>query len=416
MVQIQEKRPLHLFDGYGVELEYMIVDRDTLNVLPITDKVLEKIAGEINSEISHGALALSNELVLHVIEIKTDGPAVNYQGLSGGFQAEVSDINNLLKDFNAMLMPGAMHPWMDPFTEMKLWPHEYNPIYEAYNRIFDCRGHGWANLQSTHLNLPFHGDEEFEKLCAALRILTPLLPALSACSPIADGEKKSFLNFRMEVYNNNSTRIPSVAGLIIPEAIFSKDDYYKHIFNPMYRDIAPFDQEGTLQEEWLNSRGVMARFDRGAIEVRVMDIQECPKADIAILALFTAVTQALMEERWSKRSEQKKWHEKDLYEILMNVVKNGDQAKITNREFIQLFGINSSEMEAGSLWQHLYNEIKDSDLIDQEMKETLDVIIQHGPLGRRILDALPGNFSQNELKMVYRKLCDCLGNGEMFLP
>jgi len=32
---------LHLFDGYGVELEYMIVDRASLEVRPITDRVLQ---------------------------------------------------------------------------------------------------------------------------------------------------------------------------------------------------------------------------------------------------------------------------------------------------------------------------------------------------------------------------------------
>jgi glutamate---cysteine ligase / carboxylate-amine ligase len=28
---------LHLFQAFGVELEYMIVDRDTLQVQPVTD-------------------------------------------------------------------------------------------------------------------------------------------------------------------------------------------------------------------------------------------------------------------------------------------------------------------------------------------------------------------------------------------
>ncbi|HAL85576.1 MAG TPA: hypothetical protein DCM31_01010, partial [Deferribacteraceae bacterium] len=37
----------------------------------------------------------------------------------------------------------------------------------------------------------------------------------------------------------------------------------------MYRDIAPYDPECILQEEWLNSRGAIARFDRKAIEIRL---------------------------------------------------------------------------------------------------------------------------------------------------
>ncbi|RZA13955.1 MAG: glutamate--cysteine ligase, partial [Proteobacteria bacterium] len=38
---------LHLFDAYGIEMEYMIVNRDSLDVMPITDKVIESLAGEI---------------------------------------------------------------------------------------------------------------------------------------------------------------------------------------------------------------------------------------------------------------------------------------------------------------------------------------------------------------------------------
>ena len=48
-----------------------------------------------------------------------------------------------------------------PYARLRLWPHEYNAVYAAFDRIFDCRGHGWANLQSVHLNLPFAGDDEF---------------------------------------------------------------------------------------------------------------------------------------------------------------------------------------------------------------------------------------------------------------
>ena len=58
---------LGLFQGFGVELEYMIVARDTLAVLPVTDLILQEAAGELADEVERGMLAWSNELVLHVI-------------------------------------------------------------------------------------------------------------------------------------------------------------------------------------------------------------------------------------------------------------------------------------------------------------------------------------------------------------
>ena len=42
---------LHLFEGYGIELEYMIVHRDSLAVYPITDEVIKQVAGDYISEV-----------------------------------------------------------------------------------------------------------------------------------------------------------------------------------------------------------------------------------------------------------------------------------------------------------------------------------------------------------------------------
>ncbi len=244
----------HLFQAFGVELEYMIVDTETLNVCPITDRVLHEVAGDYLSEIEIDQLAWSNELALHVLELKTNGPAPALTPLADLFQAHVRKINNLLRPMGAQLMPTAMHPWMDPDRELKLWPHEYNPVYEAYHRIFDCRGHGWSNLQSIHLNLPFASDEEFGRLHAAIRLLLPIMPALAASSPVIGGKVTGLADNRMEVYRHNSDRVPSIAAHVIPEPVYTKGDYERYILHPMYGDIAPLDPLGILRHEWLNAR------------------------------------------------------------------------------------------------------------------------------------------------------------------
>lgn len=415
-VSINHKRPLRLFEGYGVEMEYMIVDRDTLNVLPISDRLLEKSAGKIVNEISQNGTAWSNELVLHVIEIKTNGPATELNGLGNAFQSQTDEINRQLESFNAKLMPGAIHPWMDPFSEVRLWPHEYNPIYESYNRIFDCRGHGWANVQSTHLNLPFYGDEDFEKLHAAIRLILPLIPALAASSPIADSKIKAWLDYRMEAYRTNSAKIPSITGKIVPEQVYSEAEYREQIFDTMYRDIAPYDKDGILQDEWLNSRGAMSRWDRNAIEIRVIDIQENPASDIAILEWIVNLAKGLVSAEWSSLEEQKSWHENDLYDILMSTIRFGEKAEIQNKKFLSLFGVTDRTMQAGDLCRFIYKRLESEYLFTKESKSVLDLIFEEGPLARRILNALPAKFTQNELFTVYNKLSECLNRGTSFIP
>lgn len=392
----------------------MIVDRDTLDVRPITDKVIHEIAGEYVNEIERGAISWSNELVLHVIELKTNGPAKSLNKLHLKFQEQVNEINRLLETHNARLMSTAMHPWMDPYKEMKLWPHEYNPIYETYNRIFDCRGHGWANLQSTHINLPFSNDDEFEKLHAAIRVLLPILPGLAASSPVADLQRKPHRDFRLEVYRTNSPQIPSVTGHIVPEPIFSHQKYDEVILQRMYKDIAPHDPEKILQDEWLNSRGAIARFNRGSIEIRVLDIQECPLADMAVIRITIDTLKALVSQQWSSLEDQKKWDERSLYNILLKVMKDAEETVFENVEYAGLFNFYSGKT-VGALWRYLFDELYDKGNISEDpVLQCLDVMLDHGTLASRILNKLPEPFSGEQVFGVYNSLCECLSGGTLF--
>ena len=62
---IQPSR-IHLFQAFGVELEYMIVDRETMDIRPIADELLKHVIGSYGSEFNNGMVTWSNELVLHV--------------------------------------------------------------------------------------------------------------------------------------------------------------------------------------------------------------------------------------------------------------------------------------------------------------------------------------------------------------
>ena len=407
---------LHLFEVIGLEMEYMIVDRRSLSVFPIADKVLAAAAGQIVSEVEVGALSWSNELVLHVIELKTNGPAGSLTGLGKEFERHVKKINAILRPMGGRLMPTACHPWMNPLTETVLWPHDYSPVYEAYDRIFGCRGHGWSNLQSTHINLPFDGDDEFAALHAAIRLLLPIMPALTASSPVLDGKPTGFLDSRMEVYRHNSALIPSVAGRIVPEPVYSTSGYERDIFQPMFADIAPHDPAGVLQHEFLNSRGAIARFDRGAIEIRVLDVQECPQADTAIAALMTAVLKKLCRERWGPVEEIKNIDTGPLADLFLAAIKDADATIIDNQAFLKTVGLaGRGPLTARHIWRHLLESCLTDGDIDAETVKPVETILEKGCLARRILKALGKDARREKLHRVYADLCDCLASGRMYL-
>jgi gamma-glutamyl:cysteine ligase YbdK (ATP-grasp superfamily) len=405
--------PLGLFQGYGVELEYMIVSREDLDVAPVCDRLIQRVAGGFEAEIELGEIAWSNELALHVLELKTNGPARNLEGLESFFQEHVLRAERELEPLGARLMPTAMHPWMNPHLEMRLWPHEHNAVYEAFDRIFDCRGHGWANLQSAHLNLPFSDAEEFGRLHAAIRLLLPILPALAASSPVMDGRLTGRVDSRLDVYRHNARRVPQVSGRVVPERADSPEAYQRDILEPLYAAIAPHDPDAILRHEWLNARGAIARFDRGAIEIRVLDVQECPAADIAVARAIVAILKALVDERWLPWSAQRAWPLEPLESLFVRCVDAGEQAEISESEYLAAFGLEDRRRcSAAELWRHLLEATLLPDLPSGDSAgPVLRRILERGTLSRRIAAALA---SGRELRNVYAELCDCLRDGRAF--
>ncbi len=402
----------NLFEVYGIELEYMIVNSATFKVNPIVDKLFIKKSGSITSDVENGKIEWSNELVAHVVELKTNGPTADLETLDVLFSENVREMNRLLKDFDSGLLPTAAHPLMNPDSEMQLWQHSYSKIYALYNRIFDCRGHGWSNVQSMHINLPFSGDAEFEKLHAAVRILLPIIPGLSASSPVFEGKITGFKDTRMHVYKTNQKEIPEMTGKVIPEQLFSKQEYHSGIFEPINKAIKPHDTENILDHHFLNSRGAIARFDRGAIEIRVIDIQECPKADVAIAVLVIEALKLLVSEELVTLEDQKQWHENDIFEIFNAVIKDAEETTIENEKFAAIFDLQAP-VSVNQIWEKIFSMVKEN--ISEKHQKSIEFLLQNGSLSTRILNALGEDPSEEKLLKVYKELGQCLEENRMFM-
>lgn len=400
-----------LFKALGIELEYMIVDREGLSVLPVCDRLLTAETGRIANDVEFDDVSWSNELALHLVELKTARPAACLDGLADAFQRHITRINRHLAAIDGRLLPTAMHPWMNPREQLRLWPHDYHEIYAAFDRIFDCRRHGWANLQSVHLNLPFADDDEFGRLHAAIRLLLPILPALAASSPVVDGRLTGLMDNRMAVYRDNAALIPSISGQVIPEPVFTQDEYQSRILRPIYTDLSPHDPDGLLQDEWCNARGAIARFDRNTIEIRVLDMQECPAADLAIATMVEAVLKLLVAETWSDLKSQQSWPTEPLVEILNATIRDADAAVIDNRDYLRAFGLTGSRpVRAMDLWQHTVERARPS------TDGPLGTILTRGPLARRIARALGSAPDRARLHAIYMQLAECLAVGGIFIP
>lgn len=408
---------LHLFEKFGIELEYMIVGRRDGRVAPVADRIMIAQCGEPVNDCNIGSCEVSNELAAHVFELKTPGPSADLSQLESDFVEAIGLTNEILGRYDCELLPGPMHPTMDPATESTTWAHGGREIYEIYDRIFDCRGHGWFNLQSCHINLPYQGDDEFALLHSAILLVLPILPALTAGSPFKESHITGFLDTRLETYQFNQKRCPLIAGDIIPEAVFSEQEYREKILAPMYAQIAPLDSEGLLQQEWLNSRGAIARFERSAIEIRLLDVQECPAADLALASLIIETIRHLViaaPERlrgWALTSPTRLRRDQ-----LSRVIRAGFGAPLILPEVREAFELPDSVRTVGDFWKRIFQALP-LDGLSGAQREIVAAIFRHGNLATRQLAWLQSHeaLSRPDFFLLGRELASCLRQNRLLL-
>jgi gamma-glutamyl:cysteine ligase YbdK (ATP-grasp superfamily) len=190
---------------------------------------------------------------------------------------------------------------------------------------------------------------------------------------------------------------------MIPDPVASRAQYEREVLSPLYAALAPHDPEGLLCHEWVNARGAIARFDRNAIEIRVVDVQECPAADIALAAVIIDLVSLFYDE---DRKPQPATAE--LAEILRACMRDGERARIDS----PVYGARG---EAREVWGALAQRMRDAPH-RALWQPFLDFVLEKGPLARRLVQAVGNHVSRENLARLYAKLCECLENDRLFEP
>jgi len=280
---------LALSTNVGTEHEYSINDRDFLP-LPISDRIIERIHGSVEHEVSFGGIKVSKELQKHALELIPARPGTLsylednlYQGL-----VELLRATNYEYRFLGL----GMHPLLK-LEQTTYWDHDEQEYYHTYDRLFDIKQHGWLNIQALQINLPYRNTDELVAAFNKIRALIPYLVAVSASSPMVEGSLTGYMDNRLIYYRENQARMPEICHDILPERLECVEDYVKinrSIYSELKRRNASI-----LCREWVNSRGVIVRFTRKCLEVKAIDEQECLHSDMAVSAFLLALLRSDLE-------------------------------------------------------------------------------------------------------------------------
>jgi gamma-glutamyl:cysteine ligase YbdK (ATP-grasp superfamily) len=277
----------------GPEHEYSLVNQE-LKVLPISDKIIKDYCGKTINFVELPTFTFGKELQMHVMEVKANAPFKSAVEFEETMQNAVRTLSQIVGKHGAMLLGTGMHPLLQ-LKDTAVWPHYHNKIYRECGKIFNLNQHGWLNIQSFHLNLPFRKEADAIQTHNYLTNLCAYIPAIVASSPIYEGKNGPDIDNRLQFYKVNQKEVPSITAEVIPEYASSLSQYKQDVIGRYSTDLAKAGADKTLlNREWVNSRGVIFRFDRCALEVRVMDEQECIKSDVALSCFIRAALRGLI--------------------------------------------------------------------------------------------------------------------------
>ena len=392
--------PLEVF---GPEHEFSLVD-DQMKPLPISDKVIKDYHGKIVDFVETPKFAFGKEQALHQIEIRAKKPFKSPETFEETMQNAVSTLLEFLRrKHQAQLLGTGMHPLLS-LEETSIWPHSNQETVQEYAKMFNLKCHGWRNIQSFQVNLPYLNEKQGVTIFNALTHLCAYLPAIAASSPFCEGKLTPYVDSRLYNYKDNMKETPSIAGDVVPEYISSFEQYRREGFGKYSKDLAKAGAGEILTNaEWLNQRGIIFKFSREAIEVRIMDEQECIKSDVALSCFTRATVRGLIAENTEFPQHQ----------LLVNdynaIIRNGLQAQTqhpqgkTAKEVCQyFFNIASKHADA--------NEKKYLWIIKKRIEEgNLSEIIR-----KRVEIKAQKTTSKEAIVSIYQQLAKALSENQPY--
>lgn len=270
----------------GIEEEYLLVDRETLDLTPAPEALMDECVKRLEKQVSP-------EFLQCQIEVGT--------GVCATIAEARRDLAHLRKTIAEVCAEHNMAPVAASTHPFARWQEQHFTDKERYRTLEkDLAGVARRMLIcGMHVHVGIEDDDLRIDLMNQFSYFLPHLLALSTSSPFWEGMDTGLMSYRLTVFDNlPRTGIPprfasfaeyqrSVHTLIRPKLI---EDATK-----IWWDLRPSDRFPTL-------------------ESRVCDVS--PRLDDTIA--IAALTQSMLRMLYSLRSENKRWREYDRFLIEEN--------------------------------------------------------------------------------------------------
>ncbi|MBS8228630.1 carboxylate-amine ligase, partial [Vannielia litorea] len=173
----------------GIEEEYLLVDRDTLDLARAPEALMEACAAELAEQVSPEFLQCQIEIGTRVCE--------NIGAARGELQRLRGTVARCAAEHNLAPIAVSCHPFAD-------WKDQPHTDRERYNALSQDLGGVVRRMLicGTHVHIGIEDDDLRADLLPQLSYFLPHLLALSGSSPFWQGQDTGLSSYRLTVFDN----------------------------------------------------------------------------------------------------------------------------------------------------------------------------------------------------------------------
>ena len=262
-VTFQRSKPFSL----GVEIEFQIIDRKSLNLVPRAPDILAMVPAGLKERIKP-------EFIRSMIEVNTD-ICLTMAQVKDNLGQLIRQAEEFAAKNDCLLFASSLHPFAR-HSEQLLTDHP------RYNRIMaDLQLVGRRFItQGLHVHVGMTDHDTAIRVCDSIRLFLPILLALSCSSPYYEGIDTGLNSYRAKLFE----ALP-LAGM--PDQLESWDKYLEMVELLINTGIIT-----SVRDLWWDVR---PHPDFGTIEIRICDLPSTFNEILAIVALIQGLVAELTE-------------------------------------------------------------------------------------------------------------------------
>lgn len=183
----------------GVELEFQILDQQTLDLVPRAPALLSKVPLTVTDRVTP-------EFIRSILEVQT-GVCASVAEVADDLRHSITLLEEIAAAHNCLLYSASLHPFAEPADQVLSVGDRYERILEELQLV----GRQFIS-QGLHVHVGIPDREAAIAVCDVLQIYLPLLLGLSCSSPYFRGEDTGLCSYRTKLFE--ALPLAGIAGYL----------------------------------------------------------------------------------------------------------------------------------------------------------------------------------------------------------